>query len=148
MKNNGIHCHLASRQQNILSHGILLNFVCACKSYGRMSRGCVVGRFQKNMVYKRQIIGLSCHIVFQLFENLRHSLSSSIPSISGLIAGASKKSIVKNKKYQEKTLKITLCYCRSKQLGRIVSFVIKSKVNIFGLTSQFFIVICAAVLEI
>ena len=51
------------------SHGIPLNFVCACESYGQMSRGCVVGSFQKNMVYKRQIIGLSCHIVFQFFGN-------------------------------------------------------------------------------
>jgi len=60
-----------------------------------------------------------------------------------------KKSIDKNKIYQKKTLKNNLILFEVKSHStEIVSFVIKSKLNVFGLTSQSFIGICAAVLEI
>jgi len=59
------------------------------------------------------------------------------------------KSIEKNKIYKEKTLKNNLVLLEVKSHStEIVSFVIKSKPNVFGLTSQSFIGICAAVLEI
>ena len=60
-----------------------------------------------------------------------------------------KKSIDKNKIYQKKTLKNNLILFEVKSHStEIVSFVIKSKLNVFGLTSQSFVGICAAVLEI
>ena len=60
-----------------------------------------------------------------------------------------KKSIDKNKIYQKKTLKNNLILFEVKSHStEIVSFVLKSKLNVFGLTSQSFVGICAAVLEI
>ena len=68
---------------------------------------------------------------------------------SGLIAGAPKKIHRQKQNISEKTLKNNLILFGVKSHStQIVSFVIKSKLNVFGLTSQSFVGICAAVLEI
>ena len=60
-----------------------------------------------------------------------------------------KQSSKKNEIYQEKTLKNNLVLFEVKSHStEIVSFVIQSKLNVFGLSSQSFVGICAAVVEI
>jgi len=69
---------------------------------------------------------------------------------SGLIAGAPKKIHRQKQNISEKKKsKNNLILFEVKSHStEIVSFVIKSKLNVFGLTSQSFVGICAAVLEI
>ena len=156
--------------RDTLWHGIPLNFVCARVAYGWMSCGCVL---QKNMLQKKICTGTNDKLLdypvtlYSIFlEILCHILSSRIASkwqpelrwksaqklkkkILVWLQVLRKKSIDKNKIYQKKTLKNNLILFEVKSHStEIVSFVIKSKLNVFGLTSQSFVGICAAVLEI
>ena len=111
----GIHCDIV----------IPLNFVCACVAYGRMSCGCASEKYatKKNLYrYKRQIVGLICHIVFHFFGNFmpypvfqdcfemaaRTSMKISTKikeKNSGLIAGAPKKIHRQKQNISEKNIK-------------------------------------------
>ena len=117
--------------------------------------------------YKRQIVGLSCHIVFHFFGNFMpypvfqdcFEMAARTPmKISTKIKEkkfwfdcrcSEKNPLTKTKYIRKKHLKNNLIlFWGQKPLDRNCFFVIKSKLYIFGLTSRSFVGICAAVLEI
>ena len=136
--------------------------------------GCHAGVCFRKICYKKKSVPVqttNCWIILShcipfFLEILCHILSSRIASkwqpelrwksaqklkkkILVWLQVLRKKSIDKNKIYQKKTLKNNLILFEVKSHStEIVSFVIKSKLNVFGLTSQSFVGICAAVLEI